>query len=179
MEDARTQTALLFDTGTDAEDTLKYLKRNSLLLSAIFITHQHRDHIWALNQFTEAYPKADIYASQASNDPRYSFKIFEANNSQKFGSYEIEAYKTTGHTEDGLSFKVKGLSQNIMFVGDAIFAHSQGGTNSNSNYKNALNLNRLNILSQSDETILAPGHGPLTTVIHEKKNNPFYAFESG
>ncbi len=173
--DASTQTALLFDTGTDATDTLQYLKSNSLSLSAIFITHQHRDHIWALNQFTEAYPKADIYASQASNESRYSFNRIKANKPQKFGSFEIVAYETTGHTEDGMSFKVTGLSNNIMFVGDALFAHSQGGIYSREAYQNALTINRSNILSQSDDTILAPGHGPLTTVSHEKQNNPFYA----
>ena len=173
--DASTQTALLFDTGTDATDTLKYLKSNSLSLSAIFITHQHRDHIWALNQFTEAYPKADIYASQSSNDSRYSFNLIKVNKPQKFGSFEIEAYDTTGHTEDGMSFKVTDLCNNIMFVGDALFAHSQGGIYSREAYRHALTINRSNILSQSDNTIIAPGHGPLTTVSHEKKNNPFYA----
>ena len=176
LVDASTQTALLFDTGADATDTLKYLQSNSLSLSAIFITHQHRDHISALNQFTEAYPKADIYASQASNDSRYSFNLNQSpNKPQKFGSFEIEAYKTTGHTEDGMSFKVTGLSNNIMFVGDALFAHSQGGIYSREDYQQALTINRSNILSQSDDTILAPGHGPLTTVCHEKQNNPFYA----
>ena len=173
--DANTQTALLFDTGADATDTLKYLQSNSLSLSAIFITHQHRDHISALNQFTEAYPKADIYASQASNDSRYSFNLIKANKPQEFGSFEIVAYETTGHTEDGMSFKATGLSNDIMFVGDALFAHSQGGIYSRVAYQNALTINRTNILSQSDDTILAPGHGPLTTVSHEKQNNPFYA----
>ena len=175
LVDASTQRALLFDTGTDANDTLQYLKSKSLSLSAIFITHQHRDHIWALNDFSQAHPDADIYASQASDDSRYSFNLIKPNNPQKFGSFEIEAYETTGHTEDGMSFKVTGLSNNIMFVGDALFAHSQGGIYSREAYQNALTINRSNILSQSDDTILAPGHGPLTTVSHEKQNNPFYA----
>ena len=173
--DASTRTALLFDTGTDATDSLKYLQDNLLSLTAIFITHQHKDHIWALNEFTEAYPKANIYASQQSNDSRHSFNLIKANKPQKFGSFEIEAYETIGHTEDGISFKVTGLSNNIMFVGDALFAHSQGGIYSRKAYDDALTINRLNILSQSEETILAPGHGPLTTVSHEKQNNPFYA----
>ena len=173
--DTSTHTALLFDTGTDAAETLNYLKINSLSLSAIFITHQHRDHIWALNQFTKSYPRADIYASQASNDSRYSFNIIKANKPEKFGSFEIEAYKTSGHSEDGMSFNIAGLSNKIMFVGDALFAHSQGGIYSREDYENALKINRSNILSQTDDTILAPGHGPLTTVSHEKQNNPFYA----
>lgn len=173
--DSSTQTALLFDTGTDATDTLKYLKRNSLSLSAIFITHQHRDHILALNQFTEAYTKLDIYSSQASKDSSYYFNLIEANKPQKFGSFKIEAFNTTGHSEDGISFKVTGLSNTVLFVGDALFAHSQGGIYSKKAYNHALKINRSSILSQSDDTILAPGHGPLTTVGHEKQNNPFYA----
>ena len=175
LVDARNQTALLFDTGTDANDTLQYLKSKSLSLLAIFITHQHKDHIWALNDFSKAHPEADIYSSQACNDSSYSFNLIKPENPQKFGSFEIEAYETKGHTEDGMSFKVTGLSNNIMFVGDALFAHSQGGIYSRKAYHNALNINRSNILSQSEDTILAPGHGPLTTVNHEKQNNPFYA----
>ena len=175
LVDPITKISLLFDTGTNATKTLNYLKSNSLLLSAIFITHQHKDHVWALDEFTKAYPEADIYASKASNDSRYSFNIIKENNLYKFGSFEIEAYKTSGHTEDGMSFKVTGNSNNIMFVGDAIFAHSQGGTNSRKAYLQAITMNCLSILSQPDDTILAPGHGPLTTVRHEKKNNPFYA----
>ena len=62
-----------------------------------------------------------------------------------------------------------------MFVGDALFAHSQGGIYSREAYQKALTINRSNILSQFEDTILAPGHGPLTTVSHEKQNNPFYA----
>ena len=175
MIDSITNKALLFDTGTDATKTLKYLKNNCLSLSAIFITHQHADHIGALNQFTEAYPKAEIFASQSSKDSRYSFNIIKTSCLKTFGSFKIEAYRTTGHTEDGISFKATGLSKNILFVGDALFAHSQGGTINPEAYQNALTINRSSILSQSDDTILAPGHGPLTTVGHEKQNNPFYA----
>ena len=74
-----------------------------------------------------------------------------------------------------MCFKITWLSHAIMFVGDALFAHSQGGIHGKKDYEKALVVNRSNILSQSDTTILAPGHGPLTTVAHEKLNNPFYA----
>lgn len=175
LVDASTQTVLLFDTGTDATDTLKYLKSQSLPLSAILITHQHKDHIWALNQFTDAHSGVPIYAAEASTNPNYSFNLINPNKSLTHGPFEIEAFPTPGHTEDGICFKVTGCSRTVMFVGDALFAHSQGGIYSREAYQNALTINRSNILSQSDDTILAPGHGPLTTVSHEKQNNPFYA----
>lgn len=175
IEDESSKTAYLFDTGTDATDTLEYLKNKSLTLSAIFITHQHKDHIWALNQFTDQHPNAQIHAAQPSIDSDYSFNLIESEKPLRYGSFQIEAYKTPGHTEDGMSFKITGLAHTVMCVGDALFAHSQGGIYSRKDYQKALTINRSSILSQADDTILAPGHGPLTTVAHEKQNNPFYA----
>ena len=60
----------------------------------------------------------------------------------------------------------------VAMVGDAIFAGSMGG--GMISYENALQTNREKILSLSNETIICPGHGPMTTVIEEKKNNPFF-----
>jgi glyoxylase-like metal-dependent hydrolase (beta-lactamase superfamily II) len=41
-------------------------------------------------------------------------------------------------------------------------------------YEDALRTNRKEIFSLPDETILCPGHGPMTTVRGEKAHNPFY-----
>ena len=175
LVDDSTQTALLFDTGTDATDTLAYLKSKSLSLTAIFITHQHKDHIYALNQFTDDAPSTHIYAAHSSINPDFSFNLIDPQKPLTYGPFHIEAFATPGHTEDGISYKVTGLPRTILFVGDALFAHSQGGIYSRKDYQQALTINRSSILSQADDTILAPGHGPLTTVSHEKHNNPFYA----
>ena len=53
--------AYLFDTGTNAKETIDFLKNRSISLGAIFITHQHKDHILAVNEFLEAYPHAEIF----------------------------------------------------------------------------------------------------------------------
>ena len=53
-----------------------------------------------------------------------------------------------------------------------MFAGSMGG--GMISYADALRTNREQILSLSDETILAPGHGPLTTVGEQKQRNPFF-----
>ena len=45
----------------------------------------------------------------------------------------------------------------------------------NVSYKDALDTNREKILTLPDDTIICPGHGPLTTVANEKANNPFFA----
>ena len=57
-------------------------------------------------------------------------------------------------------------------VGDAMFAGSMGG--GGVSYADALGTNRAEILTLPDETILCPGHGPLTTVGEQKVHNPFF-----
>jgi glyoxylase-like metal-dependent hydrolase (beta-lactamase superfamily II) len=57
-------------------------------------------------------------------------------------------------------------------VGDAIFAGSMGG--GLVSYADALANNRKSIFTLPDDTVICPGHGPLTTVGEEKQHNPFY-----
>jgi glyoxylase-like metal-dependent hydrolase (beta-lactamase superfamily II) len=42
-------------------------------------------------------------------------------------------------------------------------------------YEDALRNNREKILALPEETVLCPGHGPLTTVGEERQHNPFFA----
>ncbi len=42
-------------------------------------------------------------------------------------------------------------------------------------YETVLQTNRKKILSLPGQTILCPGHGPLTTVAEQKIHNPFFA----
>jgi glyoxylase-like metal-dependent hydrolase (beta-lactamase superfamily II) len=72
-----------------------------------------------------------------------------------------------------MTFFVTGLARPVAIVGDSIFAGSMGG--GNVSYKDALRNNVEKILTLPDETIICPGHGPMTTVGEEKRSNPFFA----
>ena len=41
-------------------------------------------------------------------------------------------------------------------------------------FPEALATNRKEIFTLPDDTVIAPGHGPLTTLAEEKAHNPFY-----
>ena len=69
---------------------------------------------------------------------------------------------------------VEGLEPLVAVVGDALFASSMGGVPPDK-YAGALHANRAHILSLPEDTVICPGHGPLTTVGLEQKHNPFYA----
>ena len=81
-----------------------------------------------------------------------------------------------GHAEDGVTYVVGNWSEDapyVAIVGDTIFAGSMGG--GNFSYEDAIRNNLEKILTLPNDTILCPGHGPLTTVAEEKAHNPFFA----
>jgi glyoxylase-like metal-dependent hydrolase (beta-lactamase superfamily II) len=61
----------------------------------------------------------------------------------------------------------------VAIVGDSLFAGSMGGAPNA--FRLALENNRNKILSLPPETLICPGHGPLTTVELERRHNPFFA----
>ncbi len=174
VSDPVEKTAVLFDTGTSASECLTYLEQENLNLKGICITHQHKDHTHALDAYRSAFPQAIIYAARVFPKIAES-KVIKLDTSYSFDRFTLDALATPGHTEDGLSFAISGLERPLILVGDALFAHSQGGTHSQEAYRSALHSNREQVLSLAGESVLAPGHGPLTTVAHELKYNPFYA----
>ena len=91
----------------------------------------------------------------------------------KVGALTAKALLTWGHSRGGMTFFVTGLARPVAVVGDSIFAGSMGG--GNISYKEAIKNNVEKILTLPDETIICPGHGPMTTVGEEKAHNPFFA----
>ena len=97
---------------------------------------------------------------------------FEAGRRFVAGRLTIETRQTRGHSPGGITYVVNGLPNRIAIVGDALFAGSMGG--GNISYSDALETNRLSLFTLPDDTIVCPGHGPLTTIGEEKVHNPFF-----
>ena len=72
----------------------------------------------------------------------------------------------------GLTYVITGLARPVAIVGDALFAGSMGG--GVVSYADALETNRREIFTLPDDTVICPGHGPMTSVAEEKHHNPFY-----
>jgi glyoxylase-like metal-dependent hydrolase (beta-lactamase superfamily II) len=170
MWDAVTGRAAVFDTGTAEQPVLDALRQRGLALETIFITHTHGDHVavWqALQRDTGARvfaPAQELLPGASPVNPGDRFSL---------GALQVEAHQTTGHTVGGTTYVVHGLAVPVAAVGDAIFAGSMGG--GLVSHREALKYNRALLAALPDETILAPGHGPLTTVGLEKTHNPFFA----
>lgn len=160
----------VFDTGADAGELIEKARELGVQLAHIFLTHTHRDHIMDLARVQKAFPQAPVHVGARELLPGAS----PVNPGDRFnvGPLTIHARLTFGHSDGGMTYVVEGLSQPVAVVGDAVFAGSMGG--GMVSYEDALRTNREEILTLSEETILCPGHGPLTTVGEEKRHNPFY-----
>jgi glyoxylase-like metal-dependent hydrolase (beta-lactamase superfamily II) len=168
----QTAVAVAFDTGSEGEALVEYLQGHGLDLQAIFLTHTHRDHVAAVPVLRAAFPEATLHGPR-SEPFAGAFGVGEGD-CFEYGSLKIEARLTNGHSKGGTSYRVSGLTNPLAMVGDALFAGSQGGV-PEAQYAHALEVNRAQLLSLAPETILCSGHGPLSTVGHEQRWNPFYA----
>ncbi len=167
--DPQTKEAVAFDTGADATSLLNFAKENSLKIKLILLTHIHPDHIADLEKL-----KKDSGATTHVCDlePVAGAEPFKPGKHFSIGNLKIESRQTSGHARGGITFFVSGLEKPVAVVGDAIFCCSMGG--GAVSFQEALRTNRENIFSLPDETVLCPGHGPLTTVAEQKQHNPFY-----
>ena len=170
--DEVTRDAALFDTGLDAKPILDCIAENNLVLRHIFITHSHWDHVDALPKIREAFPKVRLH-SGSKNAPVDQRN--KPNEIVHLGGLRVTHRETPGHTEDGVTYLIGNWQEDaphVAIVGDAIFAGSIGKGNQSWNL--ARQKVREQILSLPPDTLLCPGHGPLTTVAEEKEHNPFF-----
>jgi hydroxyacylglutathione hydrolase len=167
--DPRTREAVAFDTGADCGGMLRRIASEHLKVRLILLTHTHPDHVADLSRL-RGETAAPVYVPELESEGGAE-GIAEGKRFQ-VGSLEIEARLTSGHSPGGMTFVVTGLARPIAIVGDSLFAASMGG--GNISYDDALRNNRDKILTLPDETIVCPGHGPLTTVGKEKRDNPFF-----
>ena len=168
--DAETRRAMAFDTGTDVEPMISFIRENELSLEMLFLTHAHGDHIEGTGHLVETFGCPVIASRKESGNPVGSIEI-DARFSKTIGKIQIETIATPGHTAGGLTYTISGLERPVAVVGDALFAGSMGGAN----VSYQLSLESLgSLLSLAPETILAPGHGPMSTVAQEREMNCFW-----
>ncbi len=168
--DPASREAAAFDTGADVSEMLKRAAIEGLSFTMILLTHAHPDHIEDLDAL-RAGTGAPVYVPE--NEMVSRAKIIGEGEKFKLGTLSIETRLTSGHSRGGMTYFITGLARPVAIVGDSLFAGSMGG--GAVSYADALRNNREKILTLPDETIVCPGHGPLTTVGKEKRENPFFA----
>ena len=149
---------------------LSLAAKEKLAIKMILLTHSHPDHIADLPRLREE-TGASIYVS--AREPVLGAESIEEGKRFSLGKINIDTRLTWGHSRGGMTYVVHGLARPVAVVGDSLFAGSMGG--GSVSYEDALQNNLKKILTLPDDTIICPGHGPMTTVAEEKVHNPFFA----
>ena len=170
--DSGTRMAAAFDTGANCTAMLDTIATEHLSLRNIFLTHTHKDHIAALPELAST-TGAEVWTSEREPVHYPNAKKFKEDAHFHLGELAIKTLLTAGHSPGLTTFYVTGLSWPLAIVGDALFASSMGG--SLDHYADQLRNNHDKLFTLPRDSVIAPGHGPLTTIALEKKHNPFFA----
>lgn len=167
--DESTRDAALFDTGWKAGPVLEVIAEHRLQLRFILMTHAHHDHVAALPEFRQQFPevKTAIGSEQA-------LAALDGNG-PSCGRFRLFVRPAPGHADEGCVYLVQNWPDQappVAVVGDTLFAGSMArGFVSAQTLRQKI---REQILSLPPETLLCPGHGPVTTVAEEIDHNPFF-----
>lgn len=170
--DTRAKVAAAFDTGASSQAMIDLIEAEKLTLRYIFLTHTHPDHIADLPRLAEK-TKAEVWSSQLEPVDFPGARTFAENAHFHVGALAIKTLFTFGHSPGQTTFFVTGLSWPLAVVGDSVFASSMGG--SATHFAEQFRNNKEKIFTLPRDTVLACGHGPLTTLAQEKQTNPFFA----
>jgi hydroxyacylglutathione hydrolase len=195
--DPKTREALVIDPGDEVERILGLLGRYKLTVKVIVSTHAHIDHIGGLaklHQYTGApvmmhnddLPlyhgmdvQADFLCMQAPELVDVDH-LLKDGDSLSWGGFQANVIHTPGHSPGSVSLylpKDSGhikLTQPQLFAGDTLFAGSIGRTDLwGGSFDQIMDSIKSKLLQLPDDTVVHPGHGPSTSIGHERHSNPF------
>lgn len=164
LVDPKTKDSILFDAPTEAQRILREL--DGTTLRAILMTHTDGDHVQALDEVRAATgAPVGVHADDADRLPgKADFEIHDGE-TLKFGSIELEARHTPGHSPGGVSFIV----HDILIAGDTLFPGGPGNTERHDgSFPQIIESIRTKLFVLPDDTKVYPGHGKSTTIGAEK-----------
>lgn len=182
---------LVVDPGTEPEQILEYLRDEGLTVAAILNTHGHADHIAGNQAIKEAFPDAPLIIGEgdapmltdamlnlsapfgmALTSPPADRTVREGDRLE-FAGLELEVSEIPGHSPGHVVFLIRG-EPTIVLGGDVLFRGSIGRTDfPRGSFEQLRDGIHNKLWPLPDDTVVYPGHGPTTTIGHEKRTNPF------
>lgn len=180
---------LVIDPGAEIQKIMGLIQSHGLTVKQIVITHGHIDHVagaMQLKQLTGApilmnknddqqLKLLDIQATWIGVAAPDEVKIDQSMASGdivKVGSLEATVMHTPGHTEGSCCLHF--ANEKKLIAGDTLFAGSIGRTDlPGGDFKKIMNSLHYSVLALPDETVVIPGHGPMTSIGRERESNPF------
>ena len=191
------QDCLIFDPGLEPDKIVVEVERRELTPAAIVCTHGHADHIAGNGALKQRWPRCPLVigAGDASKlaDPVANLsagfgigltsppadQLVAADDTLELAGFRLEVLETPGHSTGHVVFVAPDLNPIRIFGGDVLFAGSVGRTDfPDCSFEVLRQSIHEKLFPLDDDAIVLPGHGPTTTIGHEKKTNPFVGMNS-
>jgi len=190
IADENTREAIVIDPGDDPEEILRRLEKQGLTAKQIVCTHTHIDHVGAIHDLQQrcgtpaAVHKADLFLFDKLDvqaqwigirTPQRGLidSFLQDGSAVSCDGVELGILHTPGHTPGSTTFHFSG-DRNILFAGDTLFRQSIGRTDLwGGSYPEILASIQKKLMTFDDDTLVISGHGPSTTIGHERRHNPF------
>lgn len=169
--------AILFDTGAGIDALAAVWPAGIRALDAVFLTHVEPEHAGGLCDVVARFGAPVAFVPVGAIAP--CGRGMGEGQSRAFGALQVTAFATPGHAAEHNCYLVKmadAAKQEkgeaaLLVSGDLLFAGSVGGAFF-SQVELQKNLRRMLEMAPPG-AVIAPGHGPLTTVENELRFNPF------
>ncbi|MDB4012894.1 MBL fold metallo-hydrolase [Cyclobacteriaceae bacterium] len=173
----------------EKKELTDFIKTNKLKPIAIINTHCHIDHVLGNDYLKKLYniplwipaTEKNLLKSVSTYAPTMGIQDYQEAQPDKllsekdvitFGSEKLEILYAPGHSEGHLMFYH--AADKSLMAGDVIFRESIGRTDlPGGNFKTLEESIKNQVYTLPEAVKIYPGHGPSTTVGHEKKHNPF------
>ena len=180
---------LIIDTGLDAGSLVEFLQQHNLNPVAVVLTHGHPDHAAGVAALRQSFPdiKVCIHKLDAgmltgeqnnfgllmgvASDTEPADVLLEEQDIIDQAGIKLRVLHTPGHTAGGICLYSQ--EDGIVFTDDVLFADSVGRTDLGGNMNQLIKSIREKLFTLPDDTKVYTGHGPPTTIAHEKAYNQF------
>jgi glyoxylase-like metal-dependent hydrolase (beta-lactamase superfamily II) len=189
--DADSKEAALIDPSFEVSSILSELTEEGWTVKHILLTHAHFDHTYGIYELMKGmnelppialhHCEKNLYSEGGlgelmglHRDPLPEPTVWLSEGVDFLvGAYSLQVFHCPGHTPGHVFFYSKEATS--AFVGDIIFKQGIGRTDLPGGSEHVLLKNiREKVLTLPDETLLLPGHGPVTSVAEERDGNPFF-----
>ncbi len=190
VADPATHDAVVIDPGWDAPTVLDALAEHQWRARAVLLTHAHFDHLGAVGPLVAAtgaplavHPLELSLLRQRGGAAAFGLEVppcpepdrlLEPGQPLEAGSLRFDVLFVPGHRPGHVAFYH--AAAGLVFSGDVLFEQGIGRTDlPGGHYRTLMRSIREVLLALPDDTTVCPGHGALTTIGAERRENPFLA----
>ena len=185
-----TKRAVVIDPGGDLPEVERAIRRAGVCVDKIWLTHGHVDHVaGATNMKTnlrvsiEGPHMDDLFLLQHVAETGRSYGMWNASNvtpdrwleegdQVQIGELTFNVLHCPGHSPGSIVYF--NPVQRLAIVGDVLFAGSIGRTDlPGGDYQQLIESIKDKLLPLGDDVAIISGHGPTSTIGHERATNPF------